>query len=793
MKRKWIYRILPMMLVAVVIILSLLPQKSQAQESNHLSKVYTVQFVTPDADVLSISAREAIIEAIKVWPSTLPENDTFYLISVRKEKTWALATLTSANLDKPLAEGEHTHLKAENLIALLLVETEQGWQAAIDVDDKVHMLLGLIPESELSQSARLAMFPPKDQIRQPPMTDQQQYSNYKLPWPAGQAWWMSNSQGWHSTGGYDPGYALDFDIVSQANSDILAAAPGTVVWVCAGYNDQYFLSIRTDGASEQFGYLHLNGATVRAEGIQMGTHVDQGTKLGQMRYADNGAVSDNCGISNGTHIHLNFPTKPFTIDGITFTQSDVHYLEHIYSSQGNSDTEQPNTTITSGASGWIGTSTTTFQWTGTDNQTSLSNLMYSYKLDGYSNWSDWTSSTNKTYNALSDRAYTFQVKARDQAGNQDSSPATRSFSVDTTSPSSPNITISGPGCNGIQNNGWQNTCYDPAFTWNASDSGSGIKDYQYYWGTSSNGSPETWTTSAAFDPVAITPADGHATYYLNAVARDNLSHKSGVSTFGVLFDGTLPIINLEINGGAATTNQVNVQLNLSADDTGSGVADVRVSNNGSDWYPWQPYSDGVSWTLPALDRQDHTVYVQVRDRAGNESAIDSDIIHLDLYPLMPHSDNYRICTDVVDAGGSIDLGSPNYSLISAVGQPWVTGADTNVSSGYSEQSGFLSDLTACLPITHSVGTDYEITQWVMASGGNLRSSTNYRLGDTAGEAAASGAAEFASTNYQLSSGFWAQVGSISPTYHSYATTNLHTNPDTHSQSDGNSTTGRFRR
>jgi len=325
----------------------------------------------------------------------------------------------------------------------------------------------------------------------------------------------------------------------------------------------------------------------------------------------------------------------------------------------SSDVTPPDTSMVSGPSGVIGGNSATLIWTGSDNQTPTPNLQYNYRLDGYSDWSAWTSSTSVTYNGLSDRSYTFRVKARDQAGNEDPSPAERSFTVDASPPTAPIISIGGAGCAGIQNNAWQNTCYDPAFTWSATDvGGSGINGYFYCWSTSSNCSPTTWTTGASFDPAAIAPANSVATYYLNVKARDALNHDSSSATFGVLYDGAAPTVTLSINGGAATTHQTTVHLNLSAADAGSGVADVRLSNNALAWSDWQPFTDLLSWSIPALDRRTHTVYAQVRDQAGNESALASDSIYLDLYPPMPHSASYRLCADVVDMGGSVGSAWP---------------------------------------------------------------------------------------------------------------------------------------
>ena len=94
------------------------------------------------------------------------------------------------------------------------------------------------------------------------------------------------------------------------------------------------------------------------------------------------------------------------------------------------DETPPETTITAGPSGAIDYNDVTFEWTGSDNVTATPDLEYSYKLDG--SWSAWTSATSVTYNDLSNGDYTFTVKARDQAGNEDTTPASISFTVSVT-------------------------------------------------------------------------------------------------------------------------------------------------------------------------------------------------------------------------------------------------------------------------------------------------------------------------------------------------------------------------
>jgi hypothetical protein len=95
--------------------------------------------------------------------------------------------------------------------------------------------------------------------------------------------------------------------------------------------------------------------------------------------------------------------------------------------------DPPETVIDSGPSGPTGDNTPTFTFGGSDNITPSSNLLYSFKVDD-GTWSPFQSATSATTNALSDGTHTFFVKARDEAGNEDASPAQRSFAVDTAKP-----------------------------------------------------------------------------------------------------------------------------------------------------------------------------------------------------------------------------------------------------------------------------------------------------------------------------------------------------------------------
>ncbi len=94
------------------------------------------------------------------------------------------------------------------------------------------------------------------------------------------------------------------------------------------------------------------------------------------------------------------------------------------------DSVAPSTTLTTGPQGTIDTTDATFSWTGSDNVTPKGSLLYAYRLHPLQpSFSTYGSSTTATYTALANGSYTFYVKARDQAGNQDATPASLAFAV----------------------------------------------------------------------------------------------------------------------------------------------------------------------------------------------------------------------------------------------------------------------------------------------------------------------------------------------------------------------------
>ena len=93
------------------------------------------------------------------------------------------------------------------------------------------------------------------------------------------------------------------------------------------------------------------------------------------------------------------------------------------------DTTAPDTTINSGPTGTIAATTASFAFS------SEAGATFECKLDRPSGAGTYATCTSpQAYSGLTDGAYTFSVRAKDAAGNVDATPATRTFTVDTTAP-----------------------------------------------------------------------------------------------------------------------------------------------------------------------------------------------------------------------------------------------------------------------------------------------------------------------------------------------------------------------
>jgi RTX calcium-binding nonapeptide repeat (4 copies) len=138
-------------------------------------------------------------------------------------------------------------------------------------------------------------------------------------------------------------------------------------------------------------------------------------------------------IQNATDTHINNATSTKqnvnSDTGMLVLASDdtsKFYVHNFIDLSNTSDTTPPETTITSGPSGTVNSSSASFAFSSTEPST------FECALDGAS-FSSCSSPQN--YTALSEGSHTFQVRATDAAGNADPTPAERSWTVATTAPS----------------------------------------------------------------------------------------------------------------------------------------------------------------------------------------------------------------------------------------------------------------------------------------------------------------------------------------------------------------------
>ena len=161
----------------------------------------------------------------------------------------------------------------------------------------------------------------------------------------------------------------------------------------------------------------------------------------------------------------------------------------------------------------------------------------------------------------------------------------------------------------------------PTFSWSPPSHIISIVSYYYRVDTGS----ETETT-LTYVTLSSQP-DG--THDFSVRANDNTGNIGAYGNHVFKIDTTDPTGSIIISNGATYTTTTSAALSLSYSDSGSGVDQVRYSNDGTwDTEPWEAVASSRSWTLTGGDGS-KTVYCQVKDRAGRSSQTYSDTVILD--------------------------------------------------------------------------------------------------------------------------------------------------------------------
>ena len=231
-----------------------------------------------------------------------------------------------------------------------------------------------------------------------------------------------------------------------------------------------------------------------------------------------------------------------------------------------------------------------------------------FTVDEFPNWMGYslngqpnaTITGNTTLPTISDGQHSVVVYANDTFGNMGNSDAIH-FTVDTVAPSGSIIINSGDA---------STTSTSVTLTLTYTDATSGV--YQVRFSNDGVWDTEQWESPASTKAWTLTSGDGTKTVYYQI--KDNAGWSSTYSDTIVL-DSTTPQGMIRINNDAEYTNTTGVTLTLLATDAGSGVSQMRFSNDGSTWSSWEPYATSKSWSLESGSGVKN-VLVQFRDNAG---------------------------------------------------------------------------------------------------------------------------------------------------------------------------------
>ena len=333
--------------------------------------------------------------------------------------------------------------------------------------------------------------------------------------------------------------------------------------------------------------------------------------------------------------------------------------------------------------------------------------------------------------------YYLRGRTRDNAGNWSAWTTLYIFRYDGTPPDNPGEATHAAG---VKNDTWQNVTSAADFTWpGAHDEGSGIQGYYLYWGTDPLGESANLITGERFqNPAALCGQNSTCVGYLRLRSKDNVGHEAEdwTTAFVLRYDNTPPTLDFTFSSGMTTT-QTLLTLLIDAQDTGSGVKEMRISSDGQSWTNWEPYAEERPWVIPAISRQSWPVYVQVRDGVGLESPVVMHQVYLDVNAQQPRSLSYRLFDYAMSAGAGSHH-SAGYQGHSTVGQVFGQPKDAphSASPHYALTSGYEAASQA-LPLTVPGHDEYIFYNGIFASGvvAETMKSAVYQMRGVAGEPA----------------------------------------------------------
>ena len=217
----------------------------------------------------------------------------------------------------------------------------------------------------------------------------------------------------------------------------------------------------------------------------------------------------------------------------------------------------------------------------------------------------------------SEGAKTVEAKYRDAAGNV-SDVVSDTITLDQTPPAGSTVSINDGAATATQ--------VTATLTLTGTDGLSGVSQMRF----SADGvSWDAWEPFTTTCTRVLSPTDGLQAAYMQL--RDTAGNIATEVSDTITVEINPPLGEIAINGGVTWTNQITVTLALTATDAGSGVAQMRLREEGNPWESWIAYSNVYSFTLSEGDGT-KTVEVQYEDGYGRRTDTLSDSIVLDTAP-----------------------------------------------------------------------------------------------------------------------------------------------------------------
>ncbi len=246
----------------------------------------------------------------------------------------------------------------------------------------------------------------------------------------------------------------------------------------------------------------------------------------------------------------------------------------------------------------------TFTFTGSDDRTGTGALQYAWRLDG-GGWSAYASAPSATPTNVADGPHTFEVRARDLAGNADATPAARGFWADTHGPVV--ALTAGPAAGACLN------ASDVAVAWSATDVVTPRASLLFGYRLDGAG----WSGYAP-DTAATFPGQSEGQHTLEVRALD-LAGNVGTLARTFTLDRTAPVMDLPTLR-ALDGSQIRATCTASDNGTLSGFH-VQIATDSAFASPVLDATIGSAGVATVAGSPGHTYFARgyAIDCAGNAS------------------------------------------------------------------------------------------------------------------------------------------------------------------------------